>query len=69
VESGGESRTKGQERGDFRWIWEETGWDQRVEEEGLNMLGGMRAEEVITGKRPPNTREDGGNPGVWEKRR
>jgi len=34
------------------------GWDQRVEEEGLNVLGGMRAEEVMTGKRPPNTRED-----------
>jgi len=58
VEGGGESRTKGQERGDFGRIWEETGWDQRVEEEGLNMLGGMRAEEVMTGKRPPNTRED-----------
>jgi len=46
---------KGQERGDVRQIWEETGWDQRVEEEGLNVLRGMRAEEVMTGKRPPNT--------------
>jgi len=57
VESCGESCTKGQERGDVRRIWEETGWDQRVEEEGLKVLGGMRAEEVITGKRPPNTRK------------
>ena len=24
----------------------------------LKVLGGMRAEEVMTGKRPPNTRED-----------
>jgi len=46
-----------------------TGWDERVEEEGLNVLGGMRAEEVMTGKRPQNTGEDCGNPGLWEKRR
>ena len=26
-----------------------------MEEEGLNVLGGMRAEEVMTGKRPLNT--------------
>jgi len=58
VESCGESRTKGQQRGDVRRIWEETGWDQRVDEEGLNVLGGMRAEEVMTGKRQRNTRED-----------
>jgi len=49
---------KGQERGDVRRIWEETGWDQRVEEEGLNLLGGMRVEEVMMGKRLPITRED-----------
>jgi len=29
-----------------------------VEDEGLNVLGGMRAEEVRTGKRLPNTRDD-----------
>jgi len=29
-----------------------------MEEEELNMLGGMRAEEVMMGKRLPNTRED-----------
>ena len=45
---------KGQERGEVRRIWEKRGWDQRVEEEGLNILGGMRAEGVITGKRRPN---------------
>jgi len=44
------SRTKGQESGDVRRIWEETGWDKRVEKEGLNGLGGMRAEEVMMGK-------------------
>ena len=49
---------KGQERGDVRRILEERGWDQRVEEEGLNVLGGMRVGEVMTGKCPPNTQED-----------
>jgi len=39
-------------------MWEKTGWDDRVEEEGLNVLGGMRVEELMTGKRPPNTGED-----------
>jgi len=46
---------KGQERGDVRRIWEKRGCDQRVEEEGLNILGGMRAEEVMTGKCAPNS--------------
>ena len=29
-----------------------------MEEEGVNVLGGMRAEEVIMPKRRPNTREE-----------
>ena len=49
---------KGEVRGEVGSIWEKRGWDQRGEEEELNILGGMRAEEVMTGKRPPNTRED-----------
>jgi len=48
---------------------EKRGQDQRVENEGLNVLGGMRAEEVMTGKCPPNRQEDCGNLGVWEKQR
>jgi len=35
-------------------MWGKTGWNQGVEEEGLNVLGGMRAEEVMTGKYPPD---------------
>jgi len=46
---------KRQERGEIRRIWEKRGWDQRVEEDGLNVLEGMRAEEVMKGKCPPNT--------------
>ena len=67
----GELRRELHERareGDVCLIWEKMGWDQRVEEEGLNMLGGMRVEEVMTGKIPLNMREDRGNPGVWKKR-
>jgi len=37
---------------------EEDRVDQRVKEEGVNVLGEMRAEEVMTGKHPPNTQED-----------
>ena len=48
----------GQERGELRRVWEKRGWDQRVEEEWLNVLGGIRVEEVMTGKRSPNKPED-----------
>jgi len=39
-------------------MWEKPGWDQRVEEEGLNRLGGMRAEEVMMRKSPPNSKRE-----------
>jgi len=49
---------KGKERGDVHQIWEKSRWNQRVEYEGLNVLGWMRGGEVMTGNHLPNTRED-----------